>query len=427
MAIVFFKIVVRDDSGDFDQYGTDDVEVVMRLLAGVLSGDQPQTVFIKTEQGWEWFPETSPVWLRDTDESNVYRLKTGNLSGDYDLTIPAIDEDSNVIVDSIVNQFLDEQKYDKQLKLKPIPDPTTDAAYGQIYPDSGDSNKLKYKNPAGVEIDLTAAAGASAPTNATYITVANEAALSNERAMGPGDGVSLVDGGAGSSITPNIDVIDLARKRVTFIDDCFGINGNSSVFIPQASGTGAGVTNLAVTETGVFGVWGIETGTTSGGSCGIRSGNLNSFSLGQGVTVLEFKLKIPVLSTALEQYVIRIGFADANAATPTDSVLFRYDTGNSTFWQLQTKNNTVETLQTTASTVGTGWTRLKIIVNAAANSVSFYIDGTQVANSPITTNIPVGAGRELSVVASINKNVGTTSRFLWVDYSAMDIKLTSPR
>jgi hypothetical protein len=427
MAIVFFKIVVRDDVGDFDQYGTDDVEVVMRLLAGMLTGDQPQTIFIKSEQGWEWFPETSPFWIRDSDESNVYRIKTGNLAGDYDLNIPSIDEDSNLIIDSIINQFIDEQKYDKQIKLKPIADPATDAAYGQIYPDSGDGNKLKYKNPAGVEIDLTAAAAAAAPTNATYVTISNDATLTNERALGAGDGVGLVDGGAGGAITPNIDVIDLARKRVTLIEECFGKNGQSDIFQAEVVGTGAAVTNLAVTETGVFGVWQLDTGTTSGGSAGLRAGNLNSFSLGQGVTILELKMKLPTLSTALEEYVLRIGLGDSSSSSTTDGVIFKYDRTVSANWAIQCKSNTVFTDGVSATPVTTGWVRLKIVVNAAGTEARFYVNGTEVSASPLTTNIPIGTARQLSIITSINKSVGTTSRYCWTDYFALDIKLSSPR
>lgn len=43
--------------------------------------------------------------------------------------------------------------------------------------------------------------GGGAPTNATYVTLSNDATLTNERVLTAGTGISIVDGGAGSTIT----------------------------------------------------------------------------------------------------------------------------------------------------------------------------------------------------------------------------------
>jgi hypothetical protein len=429
MVVGVWKIVVRDDVGDFDQYGTDDVELIMRWVSGTLSGVQPPIVKIKSEQGIEWYPETSPFWIRDSNESHLYRIVTGDLSANVNLMIPFLPSDSQFIFDTITNTFQEAQEFEDVLKLSPIALPSGDADFGQIVVDSGDSNKLKYVNPSGVAFDLLAAAGAGAPTNATYLTVTTNGTLTQERTLAAGDGISYTDGGAGGAYTPYFNTIDLAKKRIQFIEDFFGdaANEGSGVFRTTRSGTGADITNIAVTETGVFGVWQLSTGTTVSGRAGLKAGDVNSFCLGQGVAILEFKIKIPAASSAVEEFIIRCGFGDNTTGATTDGLIFVYDRATSTFWQMQNKTNTVATTNISSTAVGVGWVRLKVVVNAAASSVSYYINDVELSNSPSTLNIPSGTSRMLTAILSITKSVGSSNRTVEVDYSALDIKLTSPR
>lgn len=46
-----------------------------------------------------------------------------------------------------------------------------------------------------------AGGGGGAPTNATYVTLSNDATLTNERVLTAGSGISIVDAGAGSTVT----------------------------------------------------------------------------------------------------------------------------------------------------------------------------------------------------------------------------------
>lgn len=427
MAIGDFKIVVRDDVGDFDQYGTDDVEIVMRLLKGNLTGDQPPTVKIKSEQGWEWYPETSPLWIRDANESHVYHIVTGDLTANVELMIPFLATDSSFVIDTITNSFLEPQEFEDVIKLAPMGLPSGDAAFGQLVVDSGDGNKLKYVNPAGLAFNLLAAAASGAPPDATYITVTTNGTLSQERTLAAGDGIGYTDGGAGGAYTPFIDSISLAKRRISFVEECFGKNGQSAIFQPDLSGTGASVDNIAATETGVFGIWQLGTGTTVAGRAGEKAGDLNSFCLGQGVTIIEFKIKIPTLSTITEEFIIRCGLGDNATGATTDGVVFVYDRTVSTSWRLQNKANTVSTTGQSVTAVGTGWVRLKIVINAGATSVSYYVNDVEVTDSPVTLNIPSGTSRMLTPILSITKSVGSSSRTVQMDYAALDIKLTSPR
>jgi hypothetical protein len=121
---------------------------------------------------------------------------------------------------NFINIFSVAQLFDVGVKVKPIAVPTTDAAYGQFYSDSADSNKPKYKYPSGTVLDLSAAAGGGEANtmqnmgvggvgvykqktgvnfemknlNATnaYITVTNDAA-NNEIDIGVGSLVAKMD------------------------------------------------------------------------------------------------------------------------------------------------------------------------------------------------------------------------------------------
>jgi len=45
------------------------------------------------------------------------------------------------------------------------------------------------------------ASGSGAPTTASYVTLATNGSLSNERVLTAGSGISITDGGAGSTVT----------------------------------------------------------------------------------------------------------------------------------------------------------------------------------------------------------------------------------
>ena len=60
------------------------------------------------------------------------------------------------------------------------------------------------------------------------------------------------------------------------------------------------------------------------------------------------------------------------------------------------------------------WTKLKVLVNADATLVSYYINDIFVGTN--TLNIPTGAGRNVCPMMTIFKSVGITSRFYTLDW-----------
>ncbi len=69
--------------------------------------------------------------------------------------------------------------------------------------------------------------------------------------------------------------------------------------------------------------------------------------------------------------------------------------------------------------------KLRIVVNANASSVEFFIDNTLVATH--TTNIPSGNTKRLSVRNYIQKSVGGTQRQLILDYIKLQQTFTTAR
>lgn len=84
-------------------------------------------------------------------------LSNSGLTVDRTYTFP--NQTTLLAGQNFINIFSVAQQFDVGVKVKPITVPITDAAYGQFYSDSADSNKPKFKYPSGTVLDLSAAAG----------------------------------------------------------------------------------------------------------------------------------------------------------------------------------------------------------------------------------------------------------------------------
>jgi len=80
--------------------------------------------------------------------------------------------------------------------------PTPQEGTGSLYVKATD-NKIYFKNDGGTEYNLTdtgGGGGGGAPTDAQYVTLAANGDLSNERILTAGNGLTLTDNGAGSTV-----------------------------------------------------------------------------------------------------------------------------------------------------------------------------------------------------------------------------------
>lgn len=143
--------------------------------------------------------------------------------------------------------------------------------------------------------------------------------------------------------------------------------------------------------------------------------------LGNGELTLEMLVRITNTSSA-EMY-FGLSFGPVNAE-PTDGCYFFYASGtNSGNWVGKTaQSSTRSSANSNIAMTPNAWTRLKIIVNAAGTSVGFFINGTEIANSPLTTNIPL-----VNPVAPRIYNSNASGVNVQVDLITLLIVLTTPR
>jgi hypothetical protein len=204
-----------------------------------------------------------------------------------------------------------------------------------------------------------------------------------------------------------------------------------------AAATGRLNNNVPNQTANQIGIAQYQTGTaTTGYAMHITdsSANAQQFQFGGGNWMYESYIEVSTLSDATDRFRFVSGFGNvATSGVETIGAFFTYDEGgtqNGTIaspnWQCVTVNNLVRTLTTTSIPVTTNWVKLRIIVNADATEVKFYIDGTLVATH--TTNIPTFAlGRRFKVKQMIAKSLGTGNRFVYCDYIFYENNLTTLR
>lgn len=211
----------------------------------------------------------------------------------------------------------------------------------------------------------------------------------------------------------------------------YGSGTSTSELFSTSSGTGAGFTMSS--EVGRPGIYVAVTGTTATGRHSLNTPN-TSTTLGGGTWTYETMLQVPTLSNGTDRFQTLAGFFDNNTGVnQVDGIYFLYDEGGvstgstaSANLQIVTSSNSVRTFTNTSTAVTANqWYRLTIVVNAAASSVSYFIDGASAGT--ITTNIPSGTVRQLGWGFLQNKSLGTTSRFANFDAMLVEGRLTTPR
>lgn len=218
-----------------------------------------------------------------------------------------------------------------------------------------------------------------------------------------------------------------------FFDDFFYNRTTATIYTPwnfSADGTGSS-TQTAASVADHPGIVTLDAGTTTTGFCTCSKGDNadgGNILLGSGVVILDFIINIPTLSTASEEFKSACGLSTVFniyvSFYQNEQLLIVYDRLQSTDWIGITRNGGSETAATGGSSVAvaTGWTHARIVVNAAASSVEFFINGTSIGTC--TTNIPT---TDLNIGFMHQKSAGTTSRLFSVDCVRFYHKLTTSR
>jgi hypothetical protein len=191
----------------------------------------------------------------------------------------------------------------------------------------------------------------------------------------------------------------------------------------SGAGTSFGHTS---SEAGRPGIVTIETGSTSTGYFNLTWRLNTQILLGGGRMYVEWIIKIPTLSNGTDTFTVQVGLHDNQGAGVVDGAYFEYSHGvNSGNWQVKTTSNATSTTTNTSTAADTSWHVFAVDINAAASSVTFYIDGSSVGTN--TTNIPTGTGRETVPSCMITKSLGSASLKVYADVFTMVQKLTTPR
>jgi len=233
-------------------------------------------------------------------------------------------------------------------------------------------------------------------------------------------------------------MIDRGRRMLSYLFDFVGVNTNLDGLYGNAANGGS----ISNTGKGTFpnnspnqqGFALSTTGSTliTGYAFHLNS-NVTTFVFGNGVWNFEASVMYSNLSDITNRFRTQHGFGNIlNSNNDTDGAFITYDeggTGNGTIaspnFQCVSVVNNVRTLTTSSvPVVAQTWYKMRIEVNAAATSVSFYVDNVLLATH--TTNIPTGT-RYVSVKSGIAKVLGLTARLLYTDYLGYENILTTPR
>jgi hypothetical protein len=206
-------------------------------------------------------------------------------------------------------------------------------------------------------------------------------------------------------------------QQQSVLYDDFINSGTSSLTIGMlgwaiVTGTGGNVTYSAGTAND-YGVVTLSSGTSTTTGAAIHLGNTATVA-GGGISVFEYRIRVPVLSTVAQEFNLFIGTNNniTTNAVPTNGIFFSYERITSVNWLCNTTNGgTRTTVTSTIPIVANTWFKLTGVVNAAGTQVDFYINGTFVGSS--TTNITTST---IAPNLTIRKTVGTTAMTVGCDY-----------
>lgn len=182
-------------------------------------------------------------------------------------------------------------------------------------------------------------------------------------------------------------------------------------------------------EAGHPGIWGHGlggAGTQHCWMCGDGGATKGCLQLGGGILNVYWVMKLVSLSNGTNTFQCRAGICFPNPASSTEQIWFSYTHSvNSGNWVINSMASSVTTSANTSTAATTDWTVLQIQVNAAASSIAYLIDGVEVANSPIATNIPTG--QRLKPFITLQKTAGAGSNQIYFDLMVIDYQLTTSR
>lgn len=234
----------------------------------------------------------------------------------------------------------------------------------------------------------------------------------NGRTLTPGTNISITnqDGTGGDPVFDVTGIVPPPPSIPSLFDDFISAGTTNTDLGDTNWQTGS----ATLASQAVSGHPGVVRFSAQGGI--LKSG----FPIVLGAGVLQVDWFIRINNVNIQLY---IGLGDPpnfSFAEPNNGIYFVADPAvNGGQYQGKTSNGGVKSSANSANAVSTNWVKLTMTVNAAATSVAFFVDGVQITNSPLTTNIPTAGLTPFAI-----KN---TTQTFDLDLFQYTYALTTPR
>ena len=248
-------------------------------------------------------------------------------------------------------------------------------------------------------------------------------------------GKTIMDAHIRDNMEHLYDRVQDGRSRGwSYGNECLGVPTDGTMSAQVSGGTATVVAPLA----NVYerpGQIKLDTGAVATNRAALATANFNQIALGGGEVTFECVLQISALSSGTNRFQLLAGLIDnVAAANQTNGAYLLYDEGGvstgstaAAYWQTASVAGAARTFNTALTQVtvaATTWVNLKLIVNATRTNIAYYVNGTQV--SAHTANIPANT-TGLGFGVYLQKSIGTTARFVTVDYVRVGQYLTTAR
>lgn len=239
------------------------------------------------------------------------------------------------------------------------------------------------------------------------------------------------------ALKQNLPINEIKRNAEYF---CPFIHNSTSVGIPFTTSNvsgGASSPGAVMLDTTQQPGLALSTGVNTNGAASIFLGNNNppgSIKTSLGEIILETRVYIQTLSDVTNTYMFNFGLNSNGNTVSNNTIQFVYDpermfgfgagpvTPN---WKTITNIAISRTITDTGIVVNTAqWYTLKIVINADATQVDFYIDNVLVSTH--TTDIATPATNNFHFREGVLKSAGTSARRVNVKYTYFNINYTIP-
>jgi hypothetical protein len=234
-----------------------------------------------------------------------------------------------------------------------------------------------------------------------------------------------------SSFPPN-EVFELGTTLQSLIQTAPDFDYRTTLFEDFLAGTANGNNNFTSTTAGggtvavttdvaqLAGAMGASTLTAAAvnAEAGSRLGRF-AVGLGGGAIVVEWRVQLPLLPTAGEDFTFRCGLNNVDLFTaPPEAFQFLLDrsvNGDNWIAQAIVGGVSVSANTTTPAVAGT-FVKLRVEIDAVADVAVFLVDGVQVASLSLTSLPARTQTTRCGPAAQVKKLVGTTAREAVLDW-----------